>query len=404
MCGITGIYTKKNIRSKLYCRLLDIQHRGQDSYGYSDGLNIEKHMSLIKEQPKVIEGNIAIAHTRYRTSGEIDIGNSQPVTKNNITLVHNGNVDLVHKYSDTYGLLDYIINYHRGDIIETLKHVINNVNGSFFVLMIYEDCIYAFKDKHGIRPGCYGRKGDDVIFSSEDNYFHSNGIEFINDVQPGQIVKLEKGVISSYQTTNILQPCIFEYIYLSHPKSTIYGLNVRDFRLRIAKTCIKLLEHTTIDVVCCVPNSARIYALEIARLLKKPYFEPMVLNKRTFIMPSQEEREKYVENKFNFLNHHFNHDNVLIVDDSIVRGTVSKSIIRKFKEKNCNVTFLSCSPKIVSPNRYGINITSKEELISYKRNHSEIEKELGCKIIYQTIDNLYKCSGFKDLEISKFID
>ena len=165
-----------------------------------------------------------------------------------------------------------------------------------------------------------------------------------------------------------------------------------------------MLEHTPIDVVCCGPNSARIYALEIARLLKKPYFEPMVLNKRTFIMPSQEEREKYVENKFNFLNHHFNHDNVLIVDDSIVRGTVSKSIIRKFKEKNCNVTFLSCSPKIVSPNRYGINITSKEELISYKRNHSEIEKELGCKIIYQTIDNLYKCSGFKDLEISKFID
>ena len=403
MCGIVGIYTKTELRKKLYFRLLDLQHRGQDSYGYTDGTNIEKYMGLIRVIPKGIEGKIAIGHTRYRTYGKVDEVSSQPIFKNGISLVHNGNVHLDHDISDTHALLQFILENKTNNIIETLKYTINNVEGSFFVLMIYEGCIYAFKDKHGIRPGCYGTKGDDIIISSENNGFETNNIEIIDDIQPGQIVKIDNGNITKYQTTNDLKPCIFEYIYLSNAKTTIYGLSVRDFRLKMAETCVKLLDGLSFDAVCGIPNSARVYALEIANLLRKTYFEPVVTKRRSFILPTQEEREKYVNKKFTFFDSHFNYNNILIVDDSIVRGTVSKSIISKFKEKKCNVVFLSCSPKVVSPNHYGINITSKKELVSYNRTHEQIEEYLGCKVIYQTIDNLYKCTGFQNLEISKFL-
>ena len=406
MCGIVGIYTKQDIKKILYSRLLDLQHRGQDSYGYSDGTITEKYMGLINVKPQRIKRNIAIGHTRYRTSGEIDKISTQPISRNGITLVHNGNVHLIYSNSDTHALLDYIIENKSSDIIETIRYTIDNVEGSFFVLMIYEGCLYAFKDKNGIRPGCYGKKGDNIIFSSENSRFEDNDIEMIDDVQPGEIIKVDtEGNLTKHNTKTkyTLKPCIFEYIYLSNPESTIYGLNVKEFRLRMAEKCVKSLKNMKFDAVCGIPSSSRIYALEIANLLKVTYFEPMVQKKRSFIMPTQEEREKYVKNKFRFADHHFNYENILIVDDSIVRGTVSKSIITKFKEKRCDITFLSCSPKILSPNRFGINISSKKELVTYNRTHEQIEEHLGCKIIYQNIDNLYECSGFENLEISKFL-
>lgn len=404
MCGIIGIYSRKDLKKKLYYRLLDLQHRGQDSYGYSDGSNTEKFMGLIKNLPDKLEGNIGIGHTRYRTSGQVNEISSQPISHNGITLIHNGNVHLDYKISDTHSFLDFMIENQKDDIVETIKYTIDNVEGSFFVIMIHQGCLYAFKDKNGIRPGCYGRKDEDIIISSENKGFEENEIEFIDDVQPGQILKVENGIISKYQTTNFLKPCIFEFIYFSDRKSTIYGLNVTDFRISMAKSCIELLNNHQFDAICGIPNSARVYGLEIANILKKPYFEPVVMKKRSFILPTQEDREKYVNKKFTFFDQHFSYNSVLIVDDSIVRGTVSKSIISKFKEKNCDIVFLSCSPKILSPNRFGINITSKEELVTYNRTHEEIEEYLGCKVVYQTIENLYKCSGFENLEISNFLN
>ena len=165
MCGVTGIYTKDNINDKIYYNLLEIQHRGQDCYGYSDGNIIEKYMGLIRIKPKKLKNNIAIAHTRYCTSGEINERTIQPISKNGITLVHNGNIHLKHNYSDTYALLDFIVDNLKDDIIAIIKYAITYIEGSFFVLLIYKNCLYAFKDKNGIRPGCYGRKNNDIIFS-----------------------------------------------------------------------------------------------------------------------------------------------------------------------------------------------------------------------------------------------
>lgn len=404
MCGIVGIKANNNLAQKLFNILLSLQHRGQDSYGYADNIHIERYLGMITDPPESISDSVAIGHTRYRTSGKIDLYNCQPITDENITLVHNGQVHIEHEYSDSHGLLQFMLKNKQANLIDTIRYVIDNCAGSFFVIMLYENKIYAFKDKYGIRPGLYGISDDgDIVVASENCGFEDNNITFIKDIGPGCILEIAND-INYYESNYSIKPCIFEYIYLAHPASTLYGLNVNKFRIKLAAAAVPLLQNDTIDVVCGVPNSSRIYALEVARLLNKPYFEPIVKKKRSFIMPTQEDRERYLKEKFTFLDHHFMHPNVLVVDDSIVRGSTAKVIVNKFKERDCHVTFLSCSPKVVNKNVFGINITSKTELISYNRTHREIENFLGCKVVYQNIQNLFKCSGFLDLEISKFID
>ena len=283
--------------------------------------------------------------------------------------------------------------------------LLKKIEGSYFIILIKDNIMYAFKDKYGIRPGLYGTNNEgDIIISSENNSF-----PYINnDINPGEIIEIKNGIINIFSSlNNNFKPCVFEYIYFSHPDSTLYGLKVRDFRNKMAQSCKELIKGS-IDVVCGVPSSSRIYGLEIARILKKDYIEPFVKKKRSFILPTQEEREKYVKEKFTFPDHVFKYDHVLIVDDSVVRGTTSKHLISVFKKKGCRVTFLSCSPKIINKNKFGINISTKEELVSYKeelseRSLEEIAEYLGCdEIIYQTIDNLYRSTGFKNLELSIF--
>ena len=411
MCGIAAIYTSHNIKEKIFFLIKSLQHRGQDSYGYSDGDIVEKYLGMIEEKPKNIKKNFSLAHTRYRTSGNLDLKLSQPFKKNDIVLVHNGHIKSFEDTfkSDSEGLLDYIIDNPKENMIKTIRGVIEKIEGSYFVILIKDDIIYAFKDKHGIRPGLYGTNNEGEIFISSEN----NSLPQINnDINPGEIIEIKNGIVNIFPPTgkkinSFLKPCVFEYIYFAHPDSVIYNLKVRDFRNKMAQTCKDLLT-SNVDVVCGVPNSSRIYGLELARILKKDYIEPFVKKKRSFILPTQEEREKYVKEKFTFPPHAFNYDHVLIVDDSVVRGTTSKHLISIFKKKGCRVTFLSCSPKIINKNKFGINISTKEELVAYKeglveRSLKEIAEYLGCdEIIYQTIDNLYKSTGFKDLELSIF--
>lgn len=410
MCGIVALinnnFNQLEAREKVFKLLKSVQHRGQDSYGYSNGIVIEKNIGMIKSIPseKFEKSKIIIGHTRYRTSGSIDIGVCQPIKLNNITLVHNGNINnlkYTERETDSYALAQYILQHMQDNIINTIKDVICNVEGSFFVIMIYKNTLYCFKDKHGIRPGMYGvdAKGN-ILISSENNEFDL----IKHDVMPGEIIEFKNNnIVKKYEGyKNSLMPCVFEYIYFAHPHSTLYGVNVNEFRMKMTQTAAELITQS-VDAVCGVPNSSRVYGLEMARILKKDYFEPMVQKKRSFIMPTQEEREKYIREKFQFPEYAFKFDHVLIVDDSIVRGTTSKELIRRFKEKGCTVSFLSCSPLIVNTNRFGINITKKEELISYNRSIEEIRKELNCdNLYYQTIDNLYKCSGFDNLELSIF--
>ena len=405
MCGIVGLFTRNDMNNKLCKYLMSLQHRGQDSYGYTDGTTVERYLGTISTPPLNLKGNISIGHTRYRTSGRIEEKTCQPLQEDEITLVHNGHVHIDNEYSDTYGLLKYMLENKSNNIIETIKYTISTCKGSFFVIMIYNGKIYAFKDNNGIRPGLYGVTDDgDIVISSENCYFEKYNIKLEKDIYPGDIIEIDDGNITYHKGNGNLQPCIFEYIYLSHPDSTLYNVNVRNFRESLAASTADLLKDITVDAICGVPNSSRIYGLEVARVLRKPYFEPLVKKKRSFIMPTQEDRERYLKEKFTFLDHHFVHNRVLLVDDSIVRGSTAKVLVKTFKDRGCEVVFLSCSPKVVNKNVFGINITTKKELLSYKRTHKQIEEYLGCKVIYQTIDKLYKCSGFKNLEISKFLD
>ena len=399
MCGISAIYTKNNIKDKIFELIKSLQHRGQDSYGFSDGKIVEKYLGMIEKKPLNISGNIALAHTRYTTSKSNNLNLSQPLIKENIVLVHNGHIEKFNSNlkSDSQNLLDYIVENKEKGILETIKNIIKTIDGAYFVILFYNDTVYAFKDKHGIRPGLYGIKDDgDILIASENNSFP----DINNDIEPGQIIEIKKGNLKKYDTINSFKPCIFEYLYFLHPNSKVYNLSVREFRTKLANYCKDLIKNN-VDVVCGVPNSSRIYGLELARSLKKDYVEPIVKKKRSFILPTQEEREAYVKKKFHFPDYIFNYNHILIVDDSIVRGTTSKHLISLFKEKNCKVTFLSCSPKITNVNKYGINITQKEELVSYKRSHEEIKNYLNCDyLVYQNIENLFKASGFKNLELS----
>lgn len=408
MCGIVGIYSKKKKYDLLYQLLFSLQHRGQDSYGYSDGTKVEKYIGLINNKPNNLNPPIFLAHTRYRTSGSICDEVSQPLMRKDIVLVHNGNIHNLNGPSDSYALLSYISNELENgkDIISIIKTIIHTMEGAFFIILSYANNLIAFKDKNGIRPGVLGRtKNDDIVIASEDNSFYKLGIEKINDIGPGEIVFVNSQNINTCRYEFVLKPCIFEYIYLAHPESVIYKKKVSDFRRDLAIESVKLIpKDINIDVVCCIPNSARVYAKEIARKIKKPYIEPIVKNKRSFIMPDNSSREEYLARKFIFDKSELIDRDILLIDDSIVRGTTAKFIIKtikKFSKKK--VYFLSCSPKVININTYGINIIDKSELIAHNRTHEEIEKYLDCdKLIYQKIDNLYKCSGFENLEISIF--
>jgi amidophosphoribosyltransferase len=408
MCGIAAIYTIKKNYDLIYQLILNLQHRGQDSYGYSDGKKVEKYLGLIRNKPSYLTPPIFLAHTRYRTSGSITAEVSQPLLKNNIALIHNGTIQNMGGLNDSYTLLSLLSEQIESgkDILDVIKDLIISLEGAFFIIFSHQNTLYAFKDKSGIRPGILGRAQDgSLVLASENNAFKNLKIKLINDIGPGEIVIINEETITRHKAFFDLSPCIFEYIYLAHPDSILYGKKVKDFRRELAEISIDLLPlDINIDVVCCIPNSARVYARQIATSLNKPYIEPIVKKKRSFIMPDKLSREEYLKQKFTFMQEELINKDILLIDDSIVRGSTAKFIIKTIKKFNKGkIYFLSCAPKVVNVNRYGININSREELVSFNRTHSEIEAYLGCdKLIYQTVENLYNCSGFKNLEISIF--
>ena len=401
MCGIVGIYTRQSLRENLYDRIKKLQHRGQDSYGYSDGEKIQKHLGMIEIPPENLQGNIGIAHTRYRTSGEVNLDLSQPFLKNGISLVHNGNITNLEGESDSLGLLNFILEKIENGILQAIKSAIDHCEGSFFCILTYKGDLYAFKDNCGIRPGRVYKSPErgDIIIASETE-------AGAYDICAGEILSVSKaGVISSYYGSSFLKPCIFEYIYLAKPDSVINGKSVKEFRLSMAVESKKLIEQNSleIDAVFCIPRSSRIYGEKLAKVLKKPYLEPTVNEvKRTFILPTQKERENFMEKKFSFLEDYSKYEKILVVDDSLVRGTTAKFIIRCLRKRGVKkIYFFSFSPKVINTNSFGIHIVDKKELVSYNKTHRQIEEFIGCdKLIYQTIENLHLCSGFKNLELS----
>ncbi|MDA9322024.1 amidophosphoribosyltransferase [Gammaproteobacteria bacterium] len=456
MCGIVGISAESNVAAEIYDSLLMLQHRGQDAAGMvvcdSEGkLNSRKSMGYVRDvfqqnHMNKLVGNYGIGHVRYPTAGGAGKEFAQPMYVNSpygISLAHNGNLtnskelakQLFHAEmrhlntdSDSEVLLN-IFAHELGkqrEIYPSAEHIFKAVtkthrrcDGAYAVLaLITGHGILGFRDNNAIRPLSIGiRKGqtrDEYIIASEDALFTSQGFEKLRDVEPGEAVFIDKnGTFFSQQCAETPQkkPCIFEYVYFSRPDSKIDEISVYKARMRMGSKLAQSIKNINpshdIDVVIPIPDSSTTAALQLAVDLDVPYREGFVKNRyigRTFIMPYQEERKKSVRRKLNILDLEFRGKNVLLVDDSIVRGTTSKKIIEMAKESGAKkVYFASAAPAIKYQNLYGIDMPATKELVASNRTHEEVAKEIGADwLIYQSLEDLIDTVQYGNPDIKEF--
>lgn len=444
MCGIVGIVSQRPVNQQIYDSLLLLQHRGQDSTGIATADGDQFHM--VKARGQVREayrtrdmrgliGNVGLGHVRYATSGSAGREEeAQPFYVNapyGIILVHNGNltntrdlttglynVDRRHlnTHSDTELLLNVLANELQSGIsgpsltadqvFEAVSRLHERVEGSYAAIaLIAGHGLLAFRDPNGIRPLVLGRrdgeKGEDEwIVASESLVLESGGYEIVRDVEPGEAVLISPdGWMYSRQCAENprLVPCSFEYIYLARPDSVMNGISVYDARLRLGDVLAEQVATEVpagdIDVVMPIPDSARPSAMQVAQKLGIEYREGFFKNRyvgRTFIMPGQAVRKKSVRQKLNAMSTEFRGKNVLIVDDSIVRGTTSREIVEMARSAGASsVTFASAAPPVLYPHVYGINMPTRRELIAHGRTNDEVAQAMAAdRLVYQTVEGM----------------
>lgn len=445
MCGIAGIVnTDKNvsIAHQLYDALLVLQHRGQDAAGIVTNHNgrffLRKANGMVsdvfREQDMLrLIGNIGIAHVRYPTAGSLSSAEAQPLYVNSpygITMVHNGNLtngdqlideiyasDLRHinTRSDSEALLNVFAHQLSkvskqkctpDAVFEAMTHTHKRLEGAYAVIAVINGFgLVAMRDPNGIRPLVWGKKIEEngsvaYMVASESVALHTQGFELISDIAPAEtLIITESGEIHRKvcaENTRRL-PCIFEYVYFARPDSTIDGINVYKARLRMGEKLAKRITRDypdlEIDVVIPIPDTSRSSAIELAKCLEVKFREGFMKNRyigRTFIMAKQNLRQKSVRRKLNTLDLEFRGKNVLLVDDSIVRGTTSAQIVQMARDAGAKkVYFASAAPPVRFPNVYGIDMPTHEELIAYKKEEKEIAQAIGADaVIYQTLDDL----------------
>ncbi len=443
MCGVVGILAHHPVNQALYDALTILQHRGQDAAGIItsdlDKIYLRKSNGLVRDvfrenHMRRLRGNIGIGHVRYPTAGTDSVEESQPFYVNSpygLSLVHNGNLintaeltkdlqknDLRHlnTHSDSEVLLN-VFAYelqHVGKskltkeaLFKAMEKVYQRVSGAFAaIVMITGYGLVAFRDTYGIRPLVYGKKttpqGDEFMVASENIALDGLGYEVIADVGPGEAVFIDlAGNVSRHlcDSRAQLSPCIFEYIYIARPDSIIDRIPVYQARLAMGeKLAAKISREWApldIDVVIPIPDTSRTAAIALAQNLKVTYCEGFVKNRyigRTFIMPGQKLRRGSVRLKLNAIKTEFNGKNVLLVDDSIVRGTTSREIIQMARDAGAKkVYFASAAPEVRFPNVYGIDMPTVKELIAHDRTVPEIAKYIGAdKLIFLSLPDVYE--------------
>lgn len=455
MCGIAGIVAHSAVNLDLYESLSVMQHRGQDAAGITTCENgrfyMKKGNGLVrdvfyKKHMERLPGKMGIAHARYPTAGTSSSAESQPLYVNSpygIALAHNGNLtnaeelkedlfqsDLRHLNtdSDSEALLNIFAHelqlnakpeFNVDDIFTAVSSIHRRCRGGYAVVaMVVGKGILAIRDPNGIRPLVYGirktEQGTDYMVASESVALQAQGFELVRDLTPGEAIFIsEEGEFFSKQCAEKfkLSPCIFEYVYFARPDSIIDGVLVYKARLRMGKTLVQKIlrempEHD-IDVVIPIPDTSRSTALEVAYHLNVKYREGFIKNRyigRTFIMPGQQERKKSVRQKLNPIALEFSGKNVLLVDDSIVRGTTSKQIVQMAREAGAKKVYLaSAAPPVRYPNVYGIDMASHEEFVAHDRNVEEITKIIGADwLIYQDLDDLISAVQHGNKNIKHF--
>src|SRR5437868_8153320 len=457
MCGILGIVARSPVNQLLYDGLLLLQHRGQDAAGIVTAEHNTFHMykapGTVRDvfrtrNMRDLAGNIGIAHCRYPTAGSaFKAAEAQPFYVNSpfgIVLGHNGNLtnseqlkdemfrtDLRHinTGSDSEVLVNVLahelerasvkLHLDPQTIFSAVANVHRRLKGAYAVVaMIAGYGVLAFRDPYGIRPAVIGYNetgaGREYMVASESVAVDALGFRVLRDVAPGEAVFIEEGGdFHSQQCAprSSLNPCIFEYVYLARPDSLIDGASVYEARLnmgeKLAEKIHRQYRHLDIDVVIPIPDSSRPSALQLAHGLGVPYREGFVKNRyigRTFIMPGQGVRSRSVRQKLNPMAMEFRGKNVLLVDDSIVRGTTSREIVQMAREAGARkVFFASAAPPVRYPNVYGIDMPSRDELIATGRTDSEIAREIGCdELIYQDLDALIEDVHSVNPEVTSF--
>jgi amidophosphoribosyltransferase len=443
MCGILGIVARTPVNQLLYDGLLLLQHRGQDAAGIVTSAHKTFHMQkgsgMVRDvfrtrNMRSLPGNIGIAHCRYPTAGSaFNTAEAQPFYVNSpfgIVLGHNGNLtnadqlkdemfrqDLRHinTNSDSEVLLNVLAHELESTSVrlrldpQTIFTAVSNVHrrcrGAYAVIaMIAGYGVLAFRDPYGIRPAVIGynetERGTEYMVASESVAVDALGFRVLRDVAPGEAVLIdEDGNFYSQQCAPKarLNPCIFEYVYLARPDSLIDGASVYEARLnmgeKLAEKIRRQYHHLDIDVVIPIPDSSRPSALQLALGLGVPYREGFVKNRyigRTFIMPGQAIRRRSVRQKLNAIGMEFRGKNVLLVDDSIVRGTTSQEIVQMARESGARkVFFASAAPPVRFPNVYGIDMPTRAELIAAHRSEEEVAREIGADaLVYQDLAEL----------------
>jgi len=439
MCGIIGLVGHTEVAASLYDGLTVLQHRGQDAAGIAtaDGnvLRVQKGSGLVSEvfdEPKMrlLTGRIGIAHCRYPTAGSAGSDEAQPFYVNSpygIALAHNGNLintenlrrevfeqdrRNVNTQSDSEVLLNVMAHElsQQEDltpeaVFDAVAGVHKRCRGGYAILSVVLGLgLVAFRDPHGIRPLVLGRRetgnGPEYAIASESVAFDLLGFTRVRDVMPGEaIVITEKGELHARQCAPQSEhaPCIFEYVYFARPDSMIENVSVHKARMRmgmkLGQKILRLRPDHDIDSVIPIPDSSRDAALEVANAIGVKYREGFVKNRyvgRTFIMPGQSERVKSVRRKLNPIHLEFRNRVVLLVDDSIVRGTTSRQIVQMAREAGAKKVYLaSAAPPVRYPNIYGIDMPAANELVAHGRTEDEVQELLGCDwLIYQDLDDL----------------
>lgn len=440
MCGIVGLMANQPVNQSLYDALTVLQHRGQDAAGmmtwHEGRFLLRKSNGLVRDvfhtrHMTRLKGNQGIGHVRYPTAGSSSEAESQPLYVNSpygLALAHNGNLtnseqlkqelystDLRHinTSSDSEVLLNVFAHelgkqgHHLDpeDIFDAVRRVHRRCCGGYAAVAIINGFgMVAFRDPHGIRPVVFGTRpndqGQDVMIASESVALDVGGFELIRDLAPGEAIFVDAdGEIHTQQCADrpLLASCIFEHVYLARPDSILDGAYVYGTRMqmgrKLADRILREWPEHDIDVVIPIPDTSRTSALELAQHLGVTFREGFIKNRyigRTFIMPGQTQRKKSVRQKLNAIDIEFSGKNVLLVDDSIVRGTTCKQIIQMAREAGANrVYFASAAPPVRYPNVYGIDMPVASELIAHGRSEEEVGELIGAdRIIYQELEDL----------------
>jgi amidophosphoribosyltransferase len=467
MCGIVGMVGSAPVNQDIYDALLLLQHRGQDATGIATAeangvMHNAKAQGMVREafrtrDMRALLGNVGLGHVRYATKGTASNEEEmQPFYVNapyGIILIHNGNLtntreltaDMAQRdrrhlnsSSDTELLLNVLagelqnttstVDLDAERVFEAVARTHERIEGAYAVIAVIAGYgLLAFRDPFGIRPLILGRRPstvpgaegkDEWVVASESLVLENGDYDVVREVEPGEAVFITNdGELFSKQcaTAATLAPCAFEYVYLARPDSVMNGISVYESRLRmgdrLADTIAKHVPMDKIDVVMPIPDSSRPAAMEVARKLGIEYREGFYKNRyvgRTFIMPGQAVRKKSVRQKLNAMSTEFQGKNVLLIDDSIVRGTTSREIIQMARDAGAaSVTFASAAPPVRYPHVYGINMPSRHELIAHGRTIPEIAAELGCDhLVYQEVEDLKAAiiegSALTDLDMSCF--